>query len=96
MPSFGAPMGSNGKGVRNGGAMLMNNPSQYHINTGMMPPALASYNPPLERKVGGRKQLPQSGKKRESARGAIVAEIMKKKGLSLGEASKYVKANGLY
>lgn len=96
-PSFGMPMGRDGRGVKpKGGAMIMNHPDQYSINTGMMPLALKSYNPPLERKVGGRKQLPQSGKKRESARGAIVSEIMRKKGLSLGEASKYVKVNGLY
>lgn len=37
------------------------------------------------------------GKKRgESARGAIVSEVMKKKGLSLGAASKYVKEHNLY
>ena len=44
----------------------------------------------------GRKQLPHSGKKRESARGAIVAEVMKKHGLNLAQASKYVKEHGLY
>jgi hypothetical protein len=62
-----------------------------------MPPALASYNPPVPSVSGkGRKQLPHSGKKRESARGAIVAEVMKKHGLNLPQASKYVKEHGLY
>jgi hypothetical protein len=140
-------------GRKRGGVLIKDDPSQFHINTGLMPPALASYNPPVPsvsgkgRKKGGdmvgslmsgigsammnkmassapqlaskafdmavqnptqalqlakmmtgkgRKQLPQSGKKRESARGAIVAEIMKKKGLNLAQASKYVKDNGLY
>jgi len=82
---------------KKGGVMIMDNPSQFHINTGLMPPALASYNPPVPSVSGkGRKQLPQSGKKRESARGAIVAEIMKKHGLNLPQASKYVKENNLY
>lgn len=44
----------------------------------------------------GRAKLPKSGTKRNSARGAIVAEVMKKHGLSLAEASKYVKEKGLY
>ena len=140
-------------GKKRGGVMIMDNPSQFHINTGLMPPALASYNPPVPKTTGkgrkkggdmvgslmsglgsammnkmasstpqiaskafdmavqnpeqalylakmmtgkGRKQLPQSGKKRESARGAIVAEVMKKHGLNLPQASKYVKEHGLY
>jgi hypothetical protein len=40
--------------------------------------------------------LPKSGHKRETARGAIVAEVMKKHSLSLPQASKYVKEHGLY
>ena len=35
-------------------------------------------------------------KRGESVRGAIVAELMKKHGMKLGEASKYAKAHGLY
>jgi len=35
-------------------------------------------------------------KRGESARGAIVAEVMRKKGLTLAQASKYVKEKGLY
>jgi len=35
-------------------------------------------------------------KKGNTARGAIVAEVMKKKGLNLAEASKYVSQNNLY
>ena len=155
-------LGADGHGIlpftpvvakKRGGVMIMDNPNQFHINTGLMPPALASYNPPVPsvsgkgRKKGGdmvgslmsglgsammnkmassapqmaskafdmavqnpeqalylakmmsgkgRKQLPHSGKKRESARGAIVAEVMKKHGLNLPQASKYVKEHGLY
>jgi hypothetical protein len=90
-----------GSGRKKGGVMIMDDPSQFHINTGMMPPALASYNPPVpsvsgKGKGGVRKQLPHSGKKRESARGAIVAEVMKKHGLNLAQASKFVKEHGLY
>jgi len=84
-------------GRKKGGVMIMDDPSQFHINTGLMPPALASYNPPVPKTTGsGRKQLPHSGKKRESARGAIVAEVMKKHGLNLPQASKFVKEQGLY
>ena len=35
-------------------------------------------------------------KRGEKVRGAIVAELMKKHGMKLGEASKYVKTHGLY
>jgi hypothetical protein len=35
-------------------------------------------------------------KRGEKVRGDVVAEVMKKQGLSLGEASKYVKDNNLY
>jgi len=45
---------------------------------------------------GRRKQLPRSGKKRETARGLIVGDVMRKYGMSLPEASHYVKANNLY
>jgi len=44
------------------------------------------------RVVGGRKH----GGKAPSARGAIVSKIMREKGLSLPQASKYVKEHGLY
>ena len=36
------------------------------------------------------------GKKKSSARGAIVKKVMREKGLSLPQASKYVKEHGLY
>jgi hypothetical protein len=35
-------------------------------------------------------------KRGETVRGALVAELMKKHGMKLGEASKYVKEHGLY
>jgi len=46
---------------------------------------------------GKKKPAPIVGKKRgEKVRGAVVAEVMRKKGLSLGAASKYVKDHNLY
>lgn len=71
-----------------GGALIMDNPAQFKINTGVMPPALASYNPPRPSTSG-------SGRK-PSERGAIVKRIMAEKGMSLPQASKYVKEHGLY
>lgn len=63
--------------------------------------AVAPYAVPLMMMGLGRKKktemsLPKSAHKRYSLRGDIVAEIMKKQGLSLGQASKFVKDNGLY
>jgi hypothetical protein len=51
---------------------------------------------PLMMMAAGRKQLPRSGKKRETARGDIVAAVMRQQGISLPAASRYVKDNGLY
>lgn len=51
---------------------------------------------PLMMMAAGRKQLPRSGKKRETARGDIVAAVMRQQGISLPAASRYVKENGLY
>jgi hypothetical protein len=50
------------------------------------------------RKVGGRKVGGAScgGKRAPSARGAIVKKVMAEHGLSLPQASKYVKEHGLY
>lgn len=78
-----------------GGALLRNEPSQFHSS--VYPPALASYRHhfPMHDAYGrGRDAAPAP--KRKSARGAIVAEVMKKHGLSLAEASKFVKEKGLY
>jgi hypothetical protein len=50
----------------------------------------------VRRIASGRKQLPQSGHKREVTRGLIVGDIMRKFNLSLPEASRYVKEHGLY
>lgn len=43
-----------------------------------------------------RAKLPRSGHKRNTARGDIVRAVMSQQGLSLPQASKYVKAHGLY
>ena len=43
--------------------------------------------------MGGRRKV---GGRAPSARGAIVKEVMAKHGLSLPQASKYVKEHGLY
>lgn len=56
------------------------------------------------KRFGKRKVQPKGGKinkivgtkRGESVRGDIVAELMKKHGMKLGEASKYVKEHGLY
>ncbi len=81
-----------------GGVLIRDKPGEYHSS--VYPPALASYTASLPKGHDaygrGRSKLPKSGAKRNSARGAIVAEIMKKKGLSLAAASKYVKEHNLY
>jgi len=76
------------KKSKKGGVLIKDVPSQFHTNTGLMPPALASYNPPVPSVSG-------SGRK-PSERGAIVKRIMAEKGMSLPQASKYVKEHGLY
>jgi hypothetical protein len=76
------------KKTKKGGVLITDAPSQFHTNTGLMPPALASYNPPVPSVSG-------SGRK-PSERGAIVKRIMAEKGMSLPQASKYVKEHGLY
>jgi len=61
--------------------------------------AAAPYVVPLMMAAGRkpkRMSLPQSGRKREVARGDIVAAVMRQQGISLPAASQYVKANGLY
>jgi hypothetical protein len=63
---------------------------------GFVEPPMTAYSQGQPVYGAGRKQLPHSGRKRESARGAIVAEVMKKHGLSLAQASSYVKQHGLY
>ena len=51
----------------------------------------------MKAKSSKRKPAPIVGKKRgERVRGDVVAEVMRKKGLSLGAASKYVKDHNLY
>jgi len=85
-----------------GGALLRNHPSEYHSS--VYPPALASYNAemPIGSRGSGRKKKADAPApapapaKRSSARGKIVSEVMKKKGLSLAEASRYVKQHNLY
>lgn len=58
---------------------------------------LADSGSGLKKKVGKKSIVPLVGtKKGNKARGDIVAEIMKKKGLSLSQASKYVKDHQLY
>ena len=43
-----------------------------------------------------RMTLPKSGHKRLENRGLVVGDVMRKYGMSLGEASRYVKEKGLY
>ena len=93
-----------------GGVLIRNGPSQFHSS--VYPPALASYDAQMPRgKDAYGRGLPRYSKSpiskpftavkkatggARSARGAIVSEVMKKHGLSLAEASKYVKEKGLY
>ena len=65
------------------GALLRNAPAQFQSHS--YPKALASYKPKGVVTGGAR-----------SARGKIVSEVMKKHGLGLGQASKYVKEHNLY
>lgn len=92
-----------------GGALIRDAPAQFHSS--VYPPALASYSAygkdaygrgrdeffgeqPTGKKVANKVVKAVGGAR--AARGAIVKEIMTKKGLSLGAASKYVKENNLY
>jgi hypothetical protein len=56
---------------------------------------IASMHPRLASHFGGA-SLPRSGRARNFDRGAIVSEVMAKHGLSLPQASKFVKEHGLY
>lgn len=73
-----------------GGVLLRDVPSQFHSS--VYPPALASYTAGHDAYGRGRIK----GGARSNARGAIVKEVMKKHGLSLPEASKFVKQHNLY
>lgn len=66
------------------------------IQPELAPLAAATYA--ANRAMGGRRRmtLPKSGQKREIARGDIVAAVMRQRGVSLGEASRIVKQEGLY
>jgi hypothetical protein len=46
--------------------------------------------------IAGKMSLPKSGQKREVARGDIVRAVMIQRGLSLPEASRFVKENNMY
>lgn len=80
---------------KSGGVLIRDDPSQFQVSTGLMPPALASYNPPTP-PVSGSGRKKSASPRKPSERGAIVSKIMKEKGLSLPQASKYVKEHGLY
>jgi hypothetical protein len=81
---YGAGMKPRGRPRKNGGALLMNHPEQFHHS--VYPPALQSYSGKFK----------GAGVKRVSARGAIVSQVMKQHGMSLPQASAFVKQNGLY
>lgn len=71
---------------KSGGALLRDDISQFHSS--VYPPALASYR---HKYSGGARQV--SG--RMKARGALISQLMRENGLSLGEASKYIKEHGI-
>jgi hypothetical protein len=64
----------------------------------LMPLAAASVAADQAFGKGRRKKatLPKSGRKRNTARGDIVSAIMRQRGVSLGQASRIVKQEGLY
>ena len=76
-----------------GGVLIRDVPSQFHSS--VYPPALRSYSAG-DAYGSGYSGGAKSGGKRGGARGAIVKEVMRKYGLSLPEASKFVKEQGLY
>lgn len=49
----------------------------------------------MEEVGGARKKKAHASKGKKSARGALVSKLMKERGVSLGEASKIIKAEGL-
>jgi hypothetical protein len=73
-----------------GGVLIRDFPREFHSS--VYPPALASYT--ADRDAYGRGRA--KGGARGGARGAIVKEVMAKHGLSLPQASKFVKEHGLY
>jgi hypothetical protein len=56
----------------------------------------ASGGPPTAQEARLMEMARQMGGRKPSARGAIVKKVMQEQGLSLPQASKYVKQNGLY
>jgi len=82
-----------GLGHKKGGMILSKpNYAQHESNTGVYPKGLESYNRTFAHSLEGGKVK----SKRPSARGKIVAEVMKKQGLNLAQASKFVKEHNLY
>lgn len=77
-----------------GGKVNWNKIKQGAISTSK---AIAPYAPLLLMAAGKpRATLPSSGHKRLENRGLIVGDLMRKHGMSLGQASKYVSQQGLY
>jgi len=61
--------------------------------------ALGAISGATNKALGGRRKrmtLPKSSHKREVSRGDLVSAIMRQRGVSLGEASRIVKQEGLY
>ena len=87
-----------GRKKKQGGVLIRDEPDQFHSS--VYPPALASYAhsfPAGKDAYGrGRDANPKVVGGARGARAAIVKEVMKKHGLSLGAASKYVKEHDLY
>jgi hypothetical protein len=83
------------EGAGYGGVLIRDMPREFHSS--VYPPALASYTAGRDAYGRGRaKGGVRSGGARGGARGAIVKEVMAKHGLSLPQASKFVKEHGLY
>ena len=58
-------------------------------------PVLSALTKKALEKIEGAGRKPTAGAKSKSARGALVSKLMKSEGMSLGQASKYIKQHNL-
>ena len=87
--ALGAPKEEEEEDEAEGGAYYY----EEHVNRGPSEEEKEYARKMLEEK---KRKMARRGGRKPSARGAIVSKVMKEMGLSLPEASKYVKENGLY
>lgn len=80
-PSASTAVASGRRRRHSGGALIADHPEEFHSRH--YPKGLESYKRP--KSTGGAR----------SARGALVSKLMKQHGMTLGEASRHIKENGL-